>query len=544
MNGLTWVAASPDGSLLGVGSESGRFHVWSVRDKKVVHAFDAGEFVMRARWTPDGKRLLVATGDGPLLIRSGDGREALGQIEMKHHRLRDLAVHPAGTAWATCGEDIAVRIWDPETLELRFELVDGKFPCSSVGFMKGFIVAGFDDGYSVGWTDDGKQKVDSGVVLRPPVYSLAVHPSGEKVVFGGGKGGMQAMTAGEPQKWKPGTNWRTTPPKPIAVNAIDFAPDGRFVAAFSDNHARIFDSIGDVLGSGLGRPFYDLRPKPEWTRDFIVSGACFIPGTDLVATSHFDGQLRLWKGGLLEEAVRLTSSEDWVEFPGGEVQLGLTPGELELLVQLNVQHNHRFLEDDPDVFRWGSDRAWYRDQGGNAEFLRKVLSAECPLRKVVLRPFKLARRPVTVGEYEKFCGETGRKFQAPLNSKPDHFMYQVPFEAAQAYAAWAKLRLPTAAEWEWAARGPSRRLFPWGSDWSPGADFFMSSGSFTSGWVPGSKPGLASPDGLLDMATAHGEWCSEGTVMGSSPGRMLPSAAQPLVQPECRYERFRLAADL
>lgn len=550
MDALIWVAASPDGSLLGVGSESGRFTVWSVRDKAVVHSFETGDFIMRARWTPDGKRLLVATADGPLLVRSGDGREALGRIEMKHHRLRDLAVDPRGTAWATCGEDIAVRIWDPETLQLRFELVDGKTTANAVGFLKGFIVAGYDDGYSVAWTDDGKEKVDSGAVVRPPVYCLGIHPSGEKVVFGGGKGGMQHLTVGPPQKWKPGsTQWNATPPKPIAVNAIDFAPDGKFVAAFSDNHARIFTSLGDMLGGGLGKPFYDLRPKPEWTKEFIVCGACFIPGTDLVATAHFDGTLKIWKDREVETTVRFDAartsavSVDWVAFPGGEAQLGLTPDEVDLLIRLNIRHNERFLEDDPDLFRWGSDRAWFRDKGGNAEHLRSVLTAQGPPRKAALRPFRLARRPVTAAEYEKFCRETGRPFRAPLNAKPDCFMTGVPLEGALAYAAWAKLRLPTAAEWEYAARGLTRRLFPWGRDWSSSADFFMFSGSLTSGWPPGSKPGLESPEGVLDLVTGHGEWCSEGTLMGSADGRLLPNVVMPSGPPDGRDAKFRLAAD-
>jgi formylglycine-generating enzyme required for sulfatase activity len=264
-------------------------------------------------------------------------------------------------------------------------------------------------------------------------------------------------------------------------------------------------------------------------------------------------------------------SGDWLDVPGGEVLLGLTPEEVEHLVQLNVRHNEKYLEDDVDRGRWYYDRKWYEAQGGNAAELRPLLEKLCPLRKVVLRPFRMARRPVLVKDYEAFCRSTGRAYREPLHAKPDQFMYEVTWEEARAFALSAGVRLPTSAEWEWAARGPSRRLFPWGSEWLEQSDGFMHSGSWTTGWVPGSKPGLATPEGLLDMATDHGEWCSDpytvdpelwscisgrpaeafrpgwGTLMGASPARLLPNGAVPFGGPSDAYRvgyaKFRLAKD-
>lgn len=252
-------------------------------------------------------------------------------------------------------------------------------------------------------------------------------------------------------------------------------------------------------------------------------------------------------------------SGDWLDVPGGEVQLGLTPDEVERLVRLNVRHNEKYLEDDVDRGRWHDDRRWYETLGGNADALRPLLTRLCPLRKVVLRPFRIARSPVLVRDYEAFCRSTGRPYREPLHAKPDQFMFGVTWEEARAFALFVGARLPTSGEWEWAARGPSRRLFPWGPEWLEQSDGFMHSGSWTSGWVPGSRPGLASPEGLLDLATDHGEWCSDlltvapedwallsarkaedfrpdfGVLMGGSPSRLLPSAAVPFGGPPETY---------
>lgn len=305
MTPLTWVAARPDGRELGIGLESGAFLFYDLIEKRVVRRLEGNDFVVRARWTPDGGRLLVASMGGLVRVCTGDGTP-VGEIRTGHPKLRDLAIDPRGGAWATCGSDAALRVWDPSTLQLRLELVDGKLSCNGVGFVKGHLVAGYEDGYSVAWTDDGKEKAGSVVVTAPPVYSLAAGPAGDRVVYGGGKGGMFEMKMAGPWKdWNAGTHWKGTPPKPIAVNALEFAPDGRFLAAFSDDTASLFRSTGDRFGTSLGTPFYHRSPKPAWTPDFIVSGACFVPGGDFVATSHFDGTLRLWRGTRLEETLPL-----------------------------------------------------------------------------------------------------------------------------------------------------------------------------------------------------------------------------------------------
>ncbi len=93
-----------------------------------------------------------------------------------------------------------------------------------------------------------------------------------------------------------------------------------------------------------------------------------------------------------------------------------------------------------------------------------------------------------------------------LGNLPDNPVACVTWYEAEAYAAWRGGRLPTEAEWEYAARGPQSLTYPWGNEFDSSRCNLVDS----SGLKPvGSYPNGASWVGALDMAGNVMEWVQD-----------------------------------
>jgi formylglycine-generating enzyme required for sulfatase activity len=130
---------------------------------------------------------------------------------------------------------------------------------------------------------------------------------------------------------------------------------------------------------------------------------------------------------------------------------------------------------------------------------------ERPVHRVTVAPFRLSRLPVTNADFAAF-----RPFEFTNAALP---VTSVSWFQASEYCAWLssqwgiRLRLPTEAEWEFAARGGlEQSRYPWGN--APPE----SRAGYTARWLRGPEPvGTAEPNayGLFDLCENVHEWCTD-----------------------------------
>lgn len=182
-----------------------------------------------------------------------------------------------------------------------------------------------------------------------------------------------------------------------------------------------------------------------------------------------------------------------VDIPAGTATLGLDPARVAPLYE-----KYR---------RYGVKQNWFEK--------------ECPRFQAEIKAFRIGKYPVTNAQYLAFLKDTGSdhlptswsfgRYPPGAGNQP---VYTITPEAADAYTAWLaaktgrRFRLPTEAEWEYAAAGPDGLDFPWGNEFRDDCSNTMEISLLMTTPV-GIFPKGASPFGVLDMAGNVEEYTSD-----------------------------------
>lgn len=166
---------------------------------------------------------------------------------------------------------------------------------------------------------------------------------------------------------------------------------------------------------------------------------------------------------------------------------------------------------------------------------------EVPQREVSMSQFYIDIYEVSVGQYASFLNRLGTHQSScnffdctlpravigytsyleeeemadgssrytPVAGFDDYPMNHVSWYGAFAYCQAMGARLPTEAEWEYAARGSDGRLFPWGNEPPDQTLAVFNSISFDELKPVDALPDGASPFGLFNMAGSVWEWTAD-----------------------------------
>lgn len=189
------------------------------------------------------------------------------------------------------------------------------------------------------------------------------------------------------------------------------------------------------------------------------------------------------------------------------------------LRQDNQPENHQSEIITPK-FQDRKDRRRVRQGSGEMVLVPGGTYATGEGQQVSVRSIWMDATPVTVGQYRAFCVATSRAMpKVPAwGWNEDHPIVWVSWRDAQAYAGWAGGRLPTTAEFEYAARDGGKPIeYPWGNNF----DFnqlWCSRANEDAGRTAAVHRGdrsYANSLGLSDMAGNVWQWCSDSDGHGN-----------------------------
>jgi gamma-glutamyl hercynylcysteine S-oxide synthase len=149
--------------------------------------------------------------------------------------------------------------------------------------------------------------------------------------------------------------------------------------------------------------------------------------------------------------------------------------------------------------------ASFVEQFGEDASVRAILESEMPQHEQCFEePFWIDRYPVTQGDFDRLAG---KRSVADRFSGAERPVETINWYEARDFCELRGARLPTEAEWEYAARGPDSIVYPWGDEWQEDNLAWNRAESLGTADV-GSIPAGISWVGAYDLSGNVWEWTS------------------------------------
>jgi WD40 repeat protein len=254
-------------------------------------------WVNTAAFSPDGARVLTASGDQTARVWDGATGASIGKPLPHDHDVTSAAFSPDGARIVTASDDNTVRVWDAATRAPIGQPLRHTRRVESATFSPDGVrvVTVSDDTTAQVWDTATGAPIGNPMRHKETIRSAALSPDGKRVVT--------ASFDRSARVWDADTGTPIGEPMhhDHIVESAAFSPDGaRVVTASSDRSARVWDA---ATGAPIGKPLL---------HDHDVTRAAFSPDSARVVTVSTDNAVRVWDAATGVPIGKPLKHERWI----------------------------------------------------------------------------------------------------------------------------------------------------------------------------------------------------------------------------------------